>query len=86
MSFRHSVARRAFGFWLLLLLLPFLSHRGTAQTPPTTTLTLLPVADTYADASVPTSIFGTAVTLTTDSSPPREILVKLGSWARKVAP
>src|SRR5207244_3723599 len=39
MRFRHTVARRALGFWIVLGLLPFLSHRGKAQALPSTTLT-----------------------------------------------
>jgi hypothetical protein len=69
MSFKHNVARRALWFWLLLFLLPFLNHRGKAQTVPPTTLTFLPVADTYVDASLPANVMGAAQTITTDSSP-----------------
>ncbi|TMA69280.1 MAG: DNRLRE domain-containing protein, partial [Deltaproteobacteria bacterium] len=71
MRFRHTVARRALGFWIVLGLLPFLSHRGKAQALPSTTLTFSSTADTYVDSGSATKNFNSSTILRAAASPTR---------------
>src|SRR5438128_12483028 len=71
MRLRHAVARRALGFWIVLGLLPFLSHRGKAQVMPTTTLTFNSTADTYVDSGSTTKNFNSSTILRAAASPTR---------------
>src|SRR5215510_14190606 len=68
--------RWALAYWLLLGLLPILSHRTKAQTPPTQTLTFAAAADTYVDANVASTNFNSAPELKTDASPVRYIYLR----------
>ena len=75
MSFRHAVTRKAarrgaLGLWIVLALLPFVSHRGgkaKAQALPSTTLTFSSTADTYVDSSSPTVNFNSDARLRADA-------------------
>src|SRR5438128_4195900 len=71
MRLRHAVARRALGFWIVLGLLPFLSHRGKAQALPSTTLTFNSTADTYVDSGSTTKNFNSSTILRAAASPTR---------------
>src|SRR5438876_5586235 len=71
MRLRHTVARRALGFWIVLGLLPFLSHRGKAQALPSTTLTFNSTADTYVDSGSTTKNFNSSTILRAAASPTR---------------
>src|SRR5439155_675212 len=51
------------GTWLLLALLPLLSHRGAAQVAPSTTLTFSSTADTYVDGGSATTNFNSSTIL-----------------------
>src|SRR5262245_19995034 len=69
-------ALRALPVLLLFGLLPVLSHRSKAQTPPTQALTFAASADSYVDAGSPTTNFNTAVDLKADASPVRVIYLR----------
>src|SRR5438094_5826333 len=79
MSFRHAVTRKAarrgaLGLWIVLALLPFVSHRGgkaKAQALPSTTLTFSSTADTYVDSGSATKNFNSSVILRAAASPTR---------------
>src|SRR5256712_14189041 len=71
MRLRHAVGRKALGFWFILGLLPFLSHRGKAQVMPTTTLTFNSTADTYVDSGSTTKNFNSSTILRAAASPTR---------------
>ena len=58
---RLKTTRWALAYWLLLGLLPVLSHRTKAQTTPTQTLTFAASADTYVDGGSPTTNFNSAL-------------------------
>src|SRR5438093_3104284 len=76
MSFRHAVTRKAarrgaLGLWIVLALLPFVSHRGgkaKAQALPSTTLTFSSTADTYVDSGSATTNFNSSTILRADAS------------------
>src|SRR5207253_9219539 len=57
------------GTWLLLALLPLLSHRGAAQVEPSTTLTSSSTADTYVDGGSATTNCNSSTILRADASP-----------------
>src|SRR5256886_4867478 len=64
------------GTWLLLALLPLLSHRGAAQVAPSTTLTFSSTADTYVDGGSATTNFNSSTILRADASPVRIIYLR----------
>src|SRR5439155_10288542 len=55
MRARRRITPATAGAWLLLALLPLLSHRGAAQVAPTTTLSFNSTADTYVDGGSATT-------------------------------
>src|SRR2546430_6703822 len=69
---RAIVPLRRLVLGLLGLALALVAHReGTAQAPPTETLVFPAVADTYVDASLPTTNFNADGRLKADASPVR---------------
>src|SRR5437773_7362517 len=71
MRVRRRVTPGAAAPWLLLALLPLLSHRGAAQVAPTATLTFSSTADTYADSGSATKNFNSSTILRAAASPTR---------------
>jgi len=76
MRARRRVTPGAAAPWLLLALLPLLSHRGAAQVAPTATLTFSSTADTYADSGSATTNFNSSTALRADASPTRIIYLR----------
>src|SRR5438445_180334 len=76
MRARRRITPGTAGAWLLLALLPLLSHRGAAQVAPTTTLTFNSAADTYVDGGSATTNFNSAAILRADASPARTIYLR----------
>src|SRR5207249_2198506 len=76
MRVRRRVTPGAAAPWLLLALLPLLSHRGAAQVAPTATLTFSSTADTYADSGSATTNFNSSTALRADASPTRIIYLR----------
>ena len=71
MRTRRRLTPATAGTWLLLALLPLLSHRGAAQVAPSTTLTFSSTADTYVDGGSATTNFNSSTILRADASPVR---------------
>src|SRR2546430_13187374 len=76
MRTRRRLTPATAGTWLLLALLPLLSHRGAAQVAPSTTLTFNSTADTYVDGGSATTNFNSAAILRADASPTRIIYLR----------
>src|SRR5438094_625717 len=76
MRVRRRVTPGAAAPWLLLALLPLLSHRGAAQVAPTATLTFNSTADTYVDSGSATTNFNSSTALRADASPTRIIYLR----------
>src|SRR5947208_6415271 len=68
MRTRRRLTPATAGTWLLLALLPLLSHRGAAQVAPSTTLTFSSTADTYVDSGSATTNFNSSTILRADAS------------------
>ena len=71
MRTRRRLTPATAGTWLLLALLPLLSHRGAAQVAPSTTLSFNSTADTYVDGGSATTNFNSSTILRADASPVR---------------
>src|SRR5437660_12752154 len=76
MRTRRRLTPATAGTWLLLALLPLLSHRGAAQVAPTTTLSFNSTADAYVDGGSATTNFNSATILRADASPARIIYLR----------
>src|SRR5580765_3232586 len=64
-----QVVRGRIAVVCLALATAILAVHGESQSPPTETLSFVPIADVYATSGSPTTNFGTATTLRADGSP-----------------